>query len=59
MLSMDEVIFKEFRRQSEQIEQLNLENEQLRKMLQIRQDLKDYKWYAFGIILITCSFITF
>lgn len=56
---MDEVIFKEFRRQSEQIEQLNLENEQLRKMLQIRQDLRDYKWYAFGIILITCSFITF
>ena len=44
MLTIDDVIFKEFRKQCEQIEQLKSENEHLRKMLQIRQDLHDYKW---------------
>lgn len=41
---MDEMIFKEFQKQNEQIEAVQRENELLRKMLGIRQEMHDTKW---------------
>jgi len=40
------MIFKEYKNQNDQIEQLRLENELLRNMLKLKHDMHDKQWYA-------------